>query len=105
MDLIKVRQQLQKEKPTSQNFFRVGYDMWKLEGPKSLANGLTASIMRDGTYSTVRFGSYDGFKNIILRNSNGKFKSDSPVVKISAGLLAGCVGATFANPCDLVKSK
>ena len=44
----------------------------KIEGIRGLYRGLSASILRQATYSTMRFGTYDKLKNAITKNQ-GKF--------------------------------
>ncbi|OZJ06114.1 hypothetical protein BZG36_01059 [Bifiguratus adelaidae] len=105
-DIIKVRQQLQGEGVLNQstsNLFRISYNMFRNEGPLSFYNGLVAAMLREATYSTIRFGSYDWFKSSIMKASGGVFDETSLVTKITAGLTSGMVGAAIANPTDLVK--
>lgn len=44
----------------------------KTEGIFGLYSGLSASILRQITYSTMRFGVYDKLKNLIS-NNQGKY--------------------------------
>lgn len=37
------------------------------EGFFALYNGLSASLLRQGTYSTFRFGAYDGLKQVVTK--------------------------------------
>lgn len=74
-DLTKVRlQTLKLENTTLWAEFkllsptRMMKTMWtitKNEGVFSLYNGLSASLLRQGTYSTIRFGLYDRFKYMV----------------------------------------
>jgi dicarboxylate transporter 10 len=71
-DLTKVRlQTLRVENNTFWSEFkllsptRMVKTMWTIsstEGIPALYNGLSASLLRQGTYSTIRFGLYDYFK-------------------------------------------
>lgn len=71
-DLTKVRlQTLKVEHSTAWSEFkllspsRMFKTMWKIsstEGVSALYNGLSASLLRQGTYSTIRFGLYEQFK-------------------------------------------
>ncbi|OAQ34667.1 mitochondrial carrier protein [Linnemannia elongata AG-77] len=69
------------------------------EGFFALYTGLSASLLRQGTYSTVRFGTYD-----LLKEKFGpKDGSRIPVsTMLLCGVLAGCVGGGFGNPADVV---
>lgn len=71
-DLTKVRlQTLRVENSTAWSEFkllspaRMFKTMWTIsrtEGIQALYSGLSASLLRQGTYSTIRFGLYDQFK-------------------------------------------
>lgn len=62
-DLIKVRQQLLLGKDGGKSdFLSIGKEMIRKEGVRSLWNGVTASCIRELTYSTIRIGSYESFK-------------------------------------------
>lgn len=52
---------------------RMSKMMWSIsrqEGISALYNGLSASLLRQGTYSTIRFGLYDTFKYKIAGDSS-----------------------------------
>lgn len=42
--------------------FKTMWSISRTEGISALYNGLSASLLRQGTYSTIRFGLYDQFK-------------------------------------------
>jgi len=44
-------------------FWSVGLQMARNEGVMSLMNGLTASMLRELTYSGIRMGTYEYFKS------------------------------------------
>jgi len=68
------------------------------EGFTSLYKGLGSSIMREGTYSTLRLGLYEPFKELLGATD----PKHTPVwKKFLAGLLSGSAGALVANPLDL----
>ncbi|KAI8051256.1 mitochondrial carrier domain-containing protein [Syncephalis plumigaleata] len=98
LDLVKVRLQ------TTQGQARMGtaramLTILRVEGPLALFNGLSASLLRQATYSTVRFGVYDAIKERLPRESNGTI----PIYKMmGAAVTAGCVGGIFGNPADVV---
>ncbi|KAK9703483.1 hypothetical protein K7432_010695 [Basidiobolus ranarum] len=67
-----------------------------------LYKGLVPSLLREGSYSTLRMGLYEPFKNL-LTSPEAK---DQPLPlwrKVIAGGVAGAVGAGITNPTDLVK--
>lgn len=64
-----------------------------------LLPGFVPSMLREMTYSSVRFGLYPVVKKLL-----GAEGGDIGLLKkISAGLLTGGIGSAFASPIDLVK--
>jgi hypothetical protein len=57
------------------------------DGFRSLYNGLSASSLRQGTYTTVRFGIYGTVKSM-KKDSNLSF-----IEKIALAAVSGAVGA------------
>ncbi|KYQ89105.1 mitochondrial substrate carrier family protein [Tieghemostelium lacteum] len=71
------------------------------EGIIGLYKGLSASLLREGTYSTLRMGGYDLLKSYMISDQdNGRVSLSS---KILSGAISGAVGASIANPSDLIK--
>ncbi|KAK9761403.1 hypothetical protein K7432_013726 [Basidiobolus ranarum] len=67
-----------------------------------LYKGIVPSLMREGTYSTIRVGLYETFKNLLVTPES----QDKPLPlwkKILAAGSAGAIGSAIANPTDLVK--
>lgn len=75
--------------------------MIRKEGLKSLWNGVTASCLRELTYSTVRFGLYETFKDAYAKALG--VKDTSFALKALSGISSGAIGSAFACPTDLVK--
>lgn len=69
-------------------------------GIPSLWNGLSASILRQGTYSTARFGIHGYLSSVMLRRS-GKDKL-SPSTNIACAGLAGGIAGLLGNPAEVV---
>ncbi|KAI9305449.1 mitochondrial carrier domain-containing protein [Cunninghamella echinulata] len=69
----------------------------KTEGAIRLYNGLSASILRQATYSTVRFGVYEKLKHSIAKNQE-------PTVwqLLLCSSTAGALGGACGNPGDVV---
>ncbi|KAJ9056923.1 hypothetical protein DSO57_1027612 [Entomophthora muscae] len=95
-DLLKVR--LQTQYNTSQGMVGTALQVFKHEGFGALYSGLSASLLRQMTYSTVRFGTYD-FLKYQLRDKEGNLSF--PKLILSA-ILAGCIGGGVGNPIDIV---
>ncbi|BFZ64372.1 hypothetical protein YB2330_005515 [Saitoella coloradoensis] len=101
-DIVKVRQQLS---PTlrSPPFYALVKDMLRTEGARGFMKGVSASLSREATYSTIRFGAYDFFKGWLHGVSGGRLDERGFGNKVMSGLASGCIGASLANPTDLLK--
>ncbi|BGP18780.1 hypothetical protein JCM10213v2_006860 [Rhodosporidiobolus nylandii] len=110
MDLIKVRQQLQRKSVTkhgqetrrSTNALRTLVTMVRTEGPTSIYKGLSGSMLREASYSGIRMGGYDLVKSTLVKT----FPLSDPNgfgTKLAAGMTSGMIGAAVANPADLLK--
>lgn len=116
IDVIKTRMQLQGEasalataaKGTTtaraavlqyRGFVHCFFVVAKEEGVRGLYRGLTPSLLREGSYSTLRMGLYEPFRAL--------FSGDEPRpplwAKIAAGAAAGATGAGIANPTGAVR--
>ncbi|KAI3672568.1 hypothetical protein L6452_38659 [Arctium lappa] len=116
LDLIKVRMQLQGESaPTLRPAFAyngnggvatvvrsgpvsVGLKIFQTEGVGALFSGISATVLRQTLYSTTRMGLYEMFREKWTDGNTGTFSLSR---KISAGLLAGGIGAAVGNPADV----
>ncbi|CAG8539880.1 17858_t:CDS:2 [Gigaspora rosea] len=81
LDLTKVR--MQTTTGVNRGTLRTAIDIIKYEKFPGIYNGLSASILRQITYSTMRFGVYDKLKMMLSNNG-------------------GSIGGAFGNPADLV---
>ncbi|MCO5565717.1 hypothetical protein L7F22_019391 [Adiantum nelumboides] len=97
-DVTKVRQQLEMQRKR-RSFLAVGSSMIREEGLKSMANGVTASCLREMTYSTIRMGAYENFKELY----SSIVEPTSFANKLLAGATSGALGAAISTPTDLVK--
>ncbi|CAE6519603.1 unnamed protein product [Rhizoctonia solani] len=98
-----VRQQLQTDRSTSRSFFNVARGMIGSEGALSLMNGVRASMLREGIYATIRLGTYEAHKDLLYELSNGVLTREGIPLKALSGLMSGAIGASIANPTDLIK--
>ena len=61
---------------------------------------LTASILREASYSTIRIGAYEPLKELLGAHNPAR----TPLwKKIIAGASSGAIGSAMASPTDLVK--
>ncbi|KAH0452589.1 hypothetical protein IEQ34_019888 [Dendrobium chrysotoxum] len=89
----------------------VGVQIFRAEGPSALFSGLSATVLRQTLYSTTRMGLYDILKTKWSSHSiaaHGEGNQPKPATtalplykKITAGLIAGAVGAAVGNPADV----
>ncbi|KAK9109100.1 hypothetical protein Sjap_017160 [Stephania japonica] len=127
LDLIKVRMQLQGENqpkipnlqlrpayayaastakipvpppaaPVRAGPISVGIKIFQTEGVPALFSGVSATVLRQTLYSTTRMGIYDVLKQKWTDPISGKMALHK---KISAGLVAGAIGAAVGNPADV----
>ncbi|XP_041000676.1 mitochondrial uncoupling protein 5-like [Juglans microcarpa x Juglans regia] len=76
----------------------VGVRILQQEGVGALFSGVSATILRQTLYSTTRMGLYDILKKKWTDPNSGTLPLAS---KISAGLIAGAIGAAVGNPADV----
>lgn len=68
------------------------------EGVLALYSGLSASLLRQGTYSTARFGVYEWMKESFTSSN-----TPPPMyVLLPISMFAGCIGGIIGNPADIV---
>ncbi|KAF7993099.1 hypothetical protein HCN44_005880 [Aphidius gifuensis] len=96
LDLLKVQLQTQQEGKVS--IVKHTLKIIKKQGVLALYNGLSASLLRQGTYSTTRFGVYE-----VVKQGMEKPGEPLPFYKklIIAGS-AGAIGGIFGTPGDLI---
>lgn len=120
LDLIKVRMQLQGENqvpsmrpalafhanssavhvsaPPRVGPVGVGVRIIQQEGVAALFSGVSATVLRQTLYSTTRMGLYDVLKQ---KWTDPETRNMPLVRKITAGLIAGGIGAAVGNPADV----
>lgn len=98
LDLLKVH--LQTQQKAELRLVGMGVKVVRTYGFLALYNGLTASILRQMTYSMTRFGIYEGIKNNLLENEPGKRMPFYQ--KVLLGGVAGCCGGFVGTPADLI---
>lgn len=75
-----------------------GVRIFQTEGVKALFSGVSATVLRQTLYSTTRMGLYD----ILKQKWTDPETRTMPIGrKITAGLIAGGIGAAVGNPADV----
>lgn len=96
LDLAKVRlQAAHMPKPT---IFQMAENILKQEGIRGLYSGLSASILRQCTYTTARFGCYDLIKNNLIP----QHQLTNTWILLPASMVSGAIGGLIGNPADIV---
>ncbi len=83
-----------------QNMFSLMLTTFRREGPRGLYVGLTASLLRQMTYSVTRFGAYDSFKEMALNQNEGRALGVGQMALCASA--AGAVGGLAGNPADIL---
>ncbi|GME70434.1 unnamed protein product [Ambrosiozyma monospora] len=96
LDLAKVR--LQTAPKPGDNLIKVAVRLVKNEGVLAAYSGLSASLLRQATYSTARFGVYEELKERMSKDG----VQPSGVKLLGASMFAGAVGGLIGNPSDIV---
>jgi solute carrier family 25 oxoglutarate transporter 11 len=99
IDVVKTRMQLSGEggeKRVHKTAFHAIYNIVTKEGFGNLYKGLSAAILRQLTYSTVRFGLFQ-----TLEQKTPVQYKDYWSVKFACGTVAGAIGALAGTPADL----
>ncbi|KAH7883922.1 mitochondrial carrier [Phlebopus sp. FC_14] len=97
LDLTKVRMQTLGPSVLRPSMFAMMRNSLSENGFRSLYTGLSASLLRQMTYSLVRLGSYEEMKRRISNSgqpSTGKF--------LLAASVAGGLGGVAGNPADIL---
>ncbi|CUM68481.1 uncharacterized protein PRCAT00006206001 [Priceomyces carsonii] len=97
LDLAKVR--LQTASIPGQSLVSMIYQIITKEGFFKIYSGLTASLLRQATYSTTRFGIYEFLKEEYTTSFK---KQPSTSVLLPMSMLAGALGGLVGNPSDVV---
>ncbi|KAI1428733.1 putative dicarboxylate carrier protein [Xylaria sp. FL1777] len=97
LDLVKVRMQLRSGDGPKSMSGTIMHIVRK-SGPRGLYDGLTASLLRQMTYSTVRFGVYEDLKRRFTPEGQ---KTGLPLL-IGLSSLSGLLGGLSGNAADVV---
>lgn len=103
IDVVKTRLQLQGELGAQQvyrNAWHAATTMVREEGPLTLFRGITPALLRQATYGTLRYGSYEPIKSALGREPDGSVGIGK---KVLAGTITGAFSSALCNPTDLVK--
>lgn len=97
LDLAKVR--LQTAKEPGQGLVSMIYKIITQEGFFKIYSGLTASLLRQATYSTTRFGIYEYMKEKYISTYD---KQPTTAILLPMSMVSGALGGLVGNPSDVV---
>lgn len=97
LDLAKVRMQMSNDHASG--FVKTIVRVYRNEGFRSLYAGLTASLLRQATYSTTRFGVYEELKSRVQGESK---QPPGAITLVGIACFSGLVGAAVGNPADIL---
>jgi solute carrier family 25 (mitochondrial oxoglutarate transporter), member 11 len=115
LDFLKVRMQLRGELSSSTKKAPMVHQITKIakkSGWRSFYDGLSASLLRQSTFSTLRHGGYASVCAFAFYPGNPVSAGEPPpphpadrcflIQKLAAGVSAGCLAAFLTNPTDTV---
>ncbi|KAF2141362.1 uncharacterized protein K452DRAFT_272166 [Aplosporella prunicola CBS 121167] len=97
LDLVKVRLQTQHH-GNRLNMMQMFVHVAKHDGITGLYRGLSASLLRQITYSTTRFGVYEKLKTSLTTDNSAPGMGTLVALSSASGFLGGLVG----NPADVL---
>ncbi|GFO04225.1 mitochondrial dicarboxylate carrier [Plakobranchus ocellatus] len=96
LDLLKVH--LQTHQGPKMGLLQMGVKVIKTDGVLGLYNGLSASVLRQLTYSMTRFAIYETVKKELIKDN----RSMPVYEKIGLAAFAGACGGLVGTPADLI---
>ncbi|CAG0890344.1 unnamed protein product [Cyprideis torosa] len=96
LDLIKVHLQTAQDK--SMSISRMTARIVRTQGVLALYNGLSASLLRQLSYSTTRFGIYE----VIKQGMSQSGRDISFQTRVASAAFAGACGGLVGTPADMV---
>ncbi|KAI9175989.1 hypothetical protein H9P43_006353 [Blastocladiella emersonii ATCC 22665] len=118
MDVVKLRMQMQRVLADEAHLARpaltypggfraTAAKIFAEEGVRGLVlPGMTASVLREASYSSIRFGLYAPVKRLFYSSTHHGDQAVHDVglaTKFAAGMTTGALGSCLASPLDLVK--
>ena len=102
--LNRQKQQLVKKGTKVPSFPVMMGTLFKAEGMGGIYRGLSASLLREMTYSSIRFGMYEPIRDKFQKAGPTDSNAYRIVTRIGSGLTAGGIAAALCSPTDLLKA-
>ncbi|CAF0994578.1 unnamed protein product [Adineta ricciae] len=81
------------------NMFQAVFRISQEEGFRMLYSGVSAALLRQATYGTIKIGIYQKIKRIFAED----IQQEKLYINVLNGMLSGSVSNAIANPTDLLK--
>ncbi|KAI9823842.1 MAG: hypothetical protein M1819_001122 [Sarea resinae] len=101
LDLVKVRLQTAGKDAPSKRMTSMFVHVVKESGLRGLYSGLSASLLRQLTYSTTRFGIYSELKSRITPPDSNAAPPSLPTL-VAIASFSGFIGGLAGNPADII---
>ncbi|KAF4123697.1 solute carrier family 25 (mitochondrial dicarboxylate transporter), member 10 [Geosmithia morbida] len=101
LDLVKVRLQT-RTGDAPKNMSGTFVSIFRKDGPLGLYSGLSAALLRQLTYSTVRFGIYEEMKSRFTAGPDGEQIKPSFPLLVAMASSSGLVGGVAGNFADVL---
>ncbi|KAF9891524.1 hypothetical protein FE257_003991 [Aspergillus nanangensis] len=101
IDTVKVRMQLTDQSSGKASPWSIARTMVRRDGPLCLYQGLSAGLLRQLVYGTLRLGLFSTFEQRLERRSREEGTSVGFLARAAAGLGAGALAAFIGNPTEV----
>ncbi|CAF0979042.1 unnamed protein product [Rotaria magnacalcarata] len=92
-------QQLQYAQKKYTNMFQAIYRIGHEEGVRTLYSGVSAALLRQATYGTIKIGIYQKMKRLFADD----IRQEKLYINVLNGMFSGALANAIANPTDLLK--
>ncbi|KAL4802544.1 mitochondrial carrier domain-containing protein [Aspergillus unguis] len=101
IDTLKVRMQLTDQSHGHGSSFSLARHIVARDGPASLYQGLSAGLLRQVVYGTLRLGLFTTFEGVLEQRAREKGSSVGFRDRALAGVTAGAMAAFLGNPTEV----
>uniref|UniRef100_A0AAV2JVK8 Solute carrier family 25 member 30 n=1 Tax=Knipowitschia caucasica TaxID=637954 RepID=A0AAV2JVK8_KNICA len=71
------------------------------EGLWALYSGISPAMLRQASYGTIKIGTYQSFKRILVERP----EDETLLTNVVCGILSGVISSSIANPTDVLKAQ
>lgn len=105
LDVTKTRLQIQQGRNVQyKSFIDCGKQIFKTEGYKGLYGGISAAVLRQVCYGSLKFGTYYTMKNFFVSKFyHDEHGNENLFINVSCAAFSGAFSSAIANPTDVLK--